>query len=132
VGDTFAPSLALGIAVGRVGCFLAGCCRGTVTDVPWAVDGRHPAQLYESLGALAVLGLVLLARSRRRVPGEAFLAFGAGYGALRFALEPLRANHAPAALGLTVHQWFAASAVAACAALYAVRRRLYAPPAHAL
>jgi phosphatidylglycerol:prolipoprotein diacylglycerol transferase len=126
VGDTFAPGMALGIAVGRVGCFLAGCCRGTPTDLPWAVDGRHPAQLYESAGALLLAGLAVLARRHRRVPGEAFLAFGAGYGVLRFALEPLRGNHAPAALGLTLHQWIAAAAVASCTALFVVRRALYA------
>jgi phosphatidylglycerol:prolipoprotein diacylglycerol transferase len=126
VGDTFAVSLPLGIAAGRVGCFLEGCCRGTLTAVPWAVDGRHPTQLYESAGALAVLALVLVARRRRVVPGEAFLAFGTGYGALRFALEPLRGNHVPLAAGLTVHQWLAAVAVAACSALFLARRRLYA------
>jgi len=126
VGDAFAVSIAIGIAVGRVGCFLEGCCRGTPTDLPWAVDGRHPAQLYESLGALTLAGVVALARRRRRVPGEAFLAFGIGYGVLRLALEPLRGNHVQWAMGLTIHQWFAAAAVASCAALWAVRRRLYA------
>ncbi len=126
VGDTFAPSMALGIAIGRVGCFFAGCCSGTPSDLPWADDGRHPVQLYESAGALVLFGLVLAARRRRRVPGEAFLAFGVGYGALRFAMEFLRANHAPLARGLTLHQWIAAAAVAACIALFLVRRRLYA------
>jgi phosphatidylglycerol:prolipoprotein diacylglycerol transferase len=89
------------------------------------VDGRHPVQLYESIGALVVLGLVVAARRRRRVPGEAFCAFGVGYGLLRFGLEFLRANHAPVAGGLTLHQWIAAAAVATCAALFVARRRLY-------
>jgi len=126
VGDAFAPSMALGTALGRVGCFFAGCCQGTPSDLPWAHDGRHPVQLYESLGALVILGIVLLARKRRRVPGEAFCAFGIGYGLLRFALEFLRGNHAPLAHGLTLHQWIAASAAAACLVLLVVRRRLYA------
>jgi phosphatidylglycerol:prolipoprotein diacylglycerol transferase len=126
VGDAFAPSMALGTALGRVGCFFAGCCQGTPSDLPWAHGGRHPVQLYESLGALAVLGLVLAARKQRRVPGEAFCAFGIGYGLLRFALEFLRGNHAPVAHGLTFHQWIAASAAAACLVLLVVRRRLYA------
>ncbi len=126
VGDTFAPGLPLGIALGRVGCFLEGCCRGTPTSLPWAVGGRHPAQLYESIGALLLAGFVALARRHRRVPGEAFLAFGVGYGALRLALEPLRGNHVPAALGLTIHQWIAAAVVAVCVAVLALRRSLYA------
>jgi phosphatidylglycerol:prolipoprotein diacylglycerol transferase len=126
VGDTFAPSMALGTAIGRVGCFFAGCCTGTPSDLPWAHDGRHPVQFYESSGALLVLGLVLAAHRRRRVPGEAFLAFGVGYGILRFVLEFLRANHAPVAGGLTLHQWIAAASAAACAGLFVVRRRLYA------
>ena len=125
VGDTFAPSMALGTAIGRIGCFFAGCCQGTPSGLPWARDGRHPVQLYESSGALVVLALVLVVRNRRQVPGEAFLAFGVGYGLLRFALEFLRANHAPVAGGLTLHQWIAAAAVAACTALFFARRSLY-------
>ena len=131
VGDTFAPSMALGIAVGRVGCFVTGCCAGTPSGLFWAVNGRHPVQLYESVGALALCGLVARARRRRQVPGEAFLAFGVGYGLLRFALEFLRANHAPLALGLTGHQWLAAASAGACVALWVARRRLYAAAAAA-
>jgi phosphatidylglycerol:prolipoprotein diacylglycerol transferase len=109
--------MALGTATGRIGCLFAGCCAGTASDLPWAVGGRHPAPLYESIGALAVLALVLAVRRRRRVPGEAFLAFG----------EFLRANHAPKG-GLTVHQWIAAASVALCAALFLARRRLFLVP----
>jgi len=126
VGDAFAPSMALGTAIGRVGCFFAGCCYGTPTDLPWAHAGRHPTQLYESCGALVLLGLVLLARRHRRVPGEAFLAFGVGYGILRFGLEFLRADNPVLGAGLTLHQWIALVAVVACVALFVSRRRLYA------
>ena len=125
VGDTFAPSMALGVAIGRIGCFFAGCCYGTPTDLPWAHAGRHPVQLYESLGALVLFGLVLVGRKRRHVPGEGFLAFGVGYGVLRFGLEFVRGDSSPIAAGLTLHQWIAAAAVAACVALFVVRRRLY-------
>ena len=58
----FLPPLALSHAVGRLGCFLAGCCFGKVSEVPWAIhmhgDFRHPAQLYESLG-LFLLSFIL-------------------------------------------------------------------------
>lgn len=126
VGDTFAPSMALGTAIGRVGCFFAGCCFGTPCDLPWAHGGRHPAQLYESLGALLLFVLVLAARRLRRVPGEAFLGFGVGYGLLRFALEFLRDDTSPVSGGLTLHQWIATAAVAACVGLFVVRRKFYA------
>ncbi|NLI78276.1 MAG: prolipoprotein diacylglyceryl transferase [Candidatus Riflebacteria bacterium] len=65
LGDMIAPCLILGHAVGRIGCFLNGCCYGRPTGLPWGVvfprlgDGlpRHPTQLYEA-GFLAVLFLV--------------------------------------------------------------------------
>lgn len=79
--DHLAPSASLGHAVGRLGCFAAGCCYGRATEVPWGVvfptGGAapaglplHPAQLYEAAFDLA-LGLYLLWRwHRRRAPGE--------------------------------------------------------------
>jgi phosphatidylglycerol:prolipoprotein diacylglycerol transferase len=50
----------------------------------------HPAQLYESLGALLLFGALLALRQRRTFRGEVFLAYVAGYGALRFLIEMLR------------------------------------------
>ena len=52
-GDSFAVPVAAALAIGRLGCFVAGCCHGTVTTLPWGVDfgdglRRHPTQLYES------------------------------------------------------------------------------------
>jgi phosphatidylglycerol:prolipoprotein diacylglycerol transferase len=125
VGDAFAPSMALGVAIGRVGCLFAGCCYGTPCDLPWAHGGRHPVPLYESAGSLLVLAFVLVARGRRRVAGEAFLAFGTGYSLLRFGLDFLRGDSPRVANGLTVSQWIALAALAACAALFVARRRLY-------
>lgn len=68
--DLYAPSIALGHALGRLGCFFAGCCYGRPTDVPWAVtfpEGGlapaglplHPTQLYEA-AAEATFGVLLL------------------------------------------------------------------------
>lgn len=53
-GDTFAVPVAASVAVGRLGCFVGGCCFGAPTKLPWAVDfgdhiPRHPTQIYESL-----------------------------------------------------------------------------------
>jgi prolipoprotein diacylglyceryltransferase len=107
-GNLLAPSLALGMAVGRIGCFLTGCCGGTPTALPWGVDfgdgvPRHPTQLYEI--ALLLPAFVLL---QRRVltaaPGRLLDAFFGFYFSLRFIEEFLRAN--PSCAGLTEYQWF--------------------------
>ena len=82
--DALTPALALGQAIGRLGCFSAGCCYGTECHLPWAVTFSpeavaisgtpmvplHPVQLYSSLANLVVLGLLLLARSRRKFVGQ--------------------------------------------------------------
>ncbi|MDE8653047.1 prolipoprotein diacylglyceryl transferase family protein [Novosphingobium album (ex Liu et al. 2023)] len=96
-GVAFALPLAVGIAVGRLGCFFSGLADftyGAPAAVPWAVDlgdgtGRHPVQLYESL-AMALFALVLI---RARLAGarwaheHAFHAFVLVYAAQRFAWE---------------------------------------------
>ncbi len=75
-GDTYALPVAVAICIGRLGCFVGGCCYGTITDVPWGVhfdgvDGdpevlRHPMQLYEFVfHALAALSIVWV---RKRLP----------------------------------------------------------------
>ena len=77
--DVFAPGIALGHVIGRVGCLLAGCCFGRQTNVPWAITFHnefasrnvgtpldvplHPTQLYEAGAELLILGLLL---GRRR------------------------------------------------------------------
>lgn len=100
--DLYAPSLLLGVAIGRIGCFLAGCCFGLPTSVPWAVTFVHPAtfvdfpetplhptQLYESAGAL-VLSVAL--RFVEGAPGKRFALALAGYGLLRFVVEFFRGD----------------------------------------
>src|SRR5262249_24408376 len=82
-GDLFAMPLALGIAIGRIGCFLSGLpdrTYGTPSSLPWAVDfgdgiPRHPTQLYES--AVMAVAAVALGRLtwRPHPPGDAFRLF---------------------------------------------------------
>ncbi len=93
LADIAAPSLALGTALARVGCFLNGCCYGRLTDVPWAVltryapGLRHPAQLYEGI-LVGLLFLVLWGfRLRARREGDVFLLYVALYSAIRFGVE---------------------------------------------
>ncbi len=102
--DVVAPSLALGIAIGRVGCFLNGCCFGQACARPWAatfppesVAGTqfpgvavHPTQLYATIAALVILA-VLLAVERRK-PFEGFLTwlFVILLSVYRFLIDPIR------------------------------------------
>ncbi len=107
-GNLFAPGLAAGIAVGRLGCFCRGCCYGVVTSLPWGVnfgDGthRHPTELYESLFMAGLF--VYLWRARRRVtePGRLFRLLMLAYFTFRFLIEFIRQEPRPY-LGLTLAQ----------------------------
>jgi phosphatidylglycerol---prolipoprotein diacylglyceryl transferase len=92
-GDLFALPLCIGIAVGRIGCLLAGIADdtyGTPTNLPWAADfgdgiGRHPVQIYEIL-FLIVLGLILN-RSYQLPDGARFRLFLGSYLAWRLAVD---------------------------------------------
>lgn len=44
--DFYSPLVAFNYAVGRIGCFMAGCCYGKTCNLPWAIEGKHPTQLY--------------------------------------------------------------------------------------
>lgn len=114
LGNYLVPSLALGIAVGRLGCFFAGCCYGTATSLRWGVDfgdqiARHPTQLYEAAFA-AALFVVAQSTLEKWVPGRLFRWFMAVYFAWRFAIEFIRVNPV-ATLGLTYYQLVAAGVV---------------------
>jgi phosphatidylglycerol---prolipoprotein diacylglyceryl transferase len=96
-GARFALPLAVGIAIGRLGCFFAGLddfTYGTPTQLPWAHDfgdgiPRHPVQLYESAAMTAFALLYVLAVLRRNdfVIGNGFYLALAFYGVQRFAWE---------------------------------------------
>jgi len=115
-GDLFAVPLAVGLAVGRVGCFLAGLqddTYGVATALPWGVDFgdgvmRHPTQAYEILWLALVTGLLLkLSRGPHR-EGDLFRIFMVAYFAFRLAVDFLKPR-APIG-GLGAIQW-------ACAAM---------------
>jgi phosphatidylglycerol:prolipoprotein diacylglycerol transferase len=108
VADAAAPAIALGQAIGRVGCFAAGCDYGKATDLPWAVTFTstyaqantgvplntpvHPVQLYESASAFVLFLALLWAYRRRLFAGQAFCLYLLGYGALRFVIELFRGD----------------------------------------
>ena len=122
-GDVFAPAAALGIAVGRIGCFLTEQ-PGTRTSLPWGFVppgnvvhripncpqcapgvALHPSFLYEIIFLAGLFAVLLWLRPRVRVPGELFKIFLASYALFRFAVEFVRGNEV-VALGLTRSQWF--------------------------
>jgi len=100
--DAAALGLPLGLALGRAGCLLAGCCYGKPSALPWAVVYTdpaapaplyvplHPAQVYEALAALGIFALLAATRARFRTAGMRFWTFLLLYGAGRFALERYR------------------------------------------
>ncbi|MGA7258329.1 MAG: prolipoprotein diacylglyceryl transferase family protein [Terracidiphilus sp.] len=126
-GDLFVLPLCAGIAVGRVGCFLAGLADDTYgkpTTLPWAVNfgdgiGRHPTQLYEIL-FLAVLAIIL-SRPWSRPEGARFRIFLGAYLAWRLAIDFLKPQ--PLVAGLNLIQWACAAGLAVLGALYLNDRR---------
>jgi phosphatidylglycerol---prolipoprotein diacylglyceryl transferase len=89
--DAMVPGLALGQAIGRIGCFFAGCCYGDMCGLPWAVTFRdpetrilsgtpldvplHPVQLYSTLFSLTIMGLLLLLGRKRKFQGQIVAAY---------------------------------------------------------
>ncbi len=108
--DVLAPAVVLGQAVGRLGCFAAGCCHGRPADVPWAVTFRdeyaarvvgtpldvplHPTQLYESLACLAIFGILIAVAARKRFHGQVALSYVVLYAVARFVIEFYRGDPA--------------------------------------
>jgi phosphatidylglycerol---prolipoprotein diacylglyceryl transferase len=104
--DAFAPGLALGHAIGRIGCFAAGCCYGKETHHWWAVTFTNPlaaqitgtplnkplepTQLFESAVEFANFLFLMWLLKRRKFDGQVFGAFMFIYGVARFFLEYLR------------------------------------------
>lgn len=113
-GNLLAPAIALGLAIGRVGCLLTGCCGGTPTRLPWGIDfgdgiTRHPTQAYEI--AFAVVALVATQRLVHRAPpGRLLAGFCGAYFILRFFEEFLRPGLSAA--GLTPFQWICLAGLA--------------------
>ena len=97
VADMFAPYLALGYALVRIGCFLNGCCYGNITDSACGVvfpfvDAfpRHPTQLY-SAGLNIILFIILIRfYPKRKFSGQVFLLYIIGYAIYRFIVEFFR------------------------------------------
>jgi phosphatidylglycerol:prolipoprotein diacylglycerol transferase len=112
VMDHFIPYVALGHAIGRIGCFLNGCCYGRPSDAWCAVEfpghgvSVLPTQLFEAAG-LFILFIALRRLQRPRVlarPGWLLGLYLCGYGLLRFVIEAFRGDQVPFLAGLTLQQ----------------------------
>jgi phosphatidylglycerol---prolipoprotein diacylglyceryl transferase len=121
-GDIMAPALAIGLAVGRIGCQLAGDGDyGVPTDLPWGMsypDGVvpttervHPAPLYELVLYTAIFFTLWRQRGRGLPPGHLLGQYLVYSGAARFAVEFVRRNPGWL-LGLTTAQWFSVASIA--------------------
>jgi phosphatidylglycerol:prolipoprotein diacylglycerol transferase len=103
--DALAPGLALGQAIGRIGCFMAGCCYGAHCELPWAVTFTdihslapvhtplHPTQLYHVLAGLITFMILITAGKRFRHPGNRAGLFLILYAAARIGIEFFRSDY---------------------------------------
>ena len=108
-GDSFAVPVAASVSIGRLSCFVAGCCHGTVTKLPWGVDfgdglRRHPTQIYESIFHLIAALVLNDLRRRGLFKGQLIKLYLIAYLIYRFLTEFIRPEP-KLALGLTGYQW---------------------------
>lgn len=142
-------AIPLGLAFGRMGCLLAGCCFGAECTLPWAMSFPprspaseaqfkehvlgsarmwshpvHPTQIYESAASL-LIALVCLAyvHPRKRYDGQVFAVFLVLYAVARFAIEILRRDDRGALVGLSTSQLIGVGLVGAAAAVHFLRGR---------
>ena len=100
--DIMSPGLALGQAIGRIGCFFAGCCYGKICDMPWAITFNHPdslapqglplhpTQLYSVLSDFSIFVVLWLFRKKVRFHGQLFWLYVLLYGITRPIIEIYR------------------------------------------
>jgi phosphatidylglycerol:prolipoprotein diacylglycerol transferase len=132
--DAFAPGIALGHAIGRIGCFAAGCCWGKECHLPWAVTFHnpdaneltgvplelplHPAQLYEMGTELALFGFLYWRFGRAHSPGRIMGLYLVLSSVARFVIEFTRNHEQALQMGLSLTQWISIATALAGLALF--------------
>jgi phosphatidylglycerol:prolipoprotein diacylglycerol transferase len=119
--DIFAPGVAIGQAIGRLGCFAAGCCWGRECDLPWGVRFRsdaaapvpldkplHPVQLYESAANFLIFALLYKLAGRPHKSGQVIGLYLVLYSTVRFVIEFFRNHEQALVAGLSLTQWISA------------------------
>jgi phosphatidylglycerol:prolipoprotein diacylglycerol transferase len=120
--DLFAPGIALGHIIGRLGCLLAGCCFGKPTSVPWGITFSdpaaslnvgtplgvplHPTQLYDAGAELIILIVLLVTERRGRgFPGRTFWLYMLLYAISRYIVEIYRGDDRGIIFGVSTSQF---------------------------
>ncbi|MCC6510377.1 MAG: prolipoprotein diacylglyceryl transferase [Pirellulaceae bacterium] len=114
-GDTFAVPMAVAVGIGRLSCFVAGCCYGTPTELPWGVRfatvdagaiARHPTQLYEMGFHFLMAAVLSWLKFHGLGRGQLVKLYIVAYLIYRWLSEFIRPEP-DWWLGLTGYQWFA-------------------------
>lgn len=110
-GDQFAVPVAVGIGVGRLGCFASGCCYGIGTEMPWGVVfqsvdmlPRHPTQIYELLFHLTMAAALYVLLINGRLQNQLIKLYFISYFVFRFVTEFIRPE-IRWTFGLSAYQW---------------------------
>ncbi|PIE75218.1 MAG: prolipoprotein diacylglyceryl transferase [Deltaproteobacteria bacterium] len=105
ISDIAAPSLAIGHAVGRIGCFFAGCCYGRPTDLPIGIIFKdehslaplnaclHPTQLYSVISNFLIFIIMVIFFRLKKRDGDVFLLYLFLYGISRTIIEYFRGDN---------------------------------------
>jgi len=121
IGDIWAPALAVGQAMGRIGCFMAGCCYGkeshgfcsVVFTDPKSIAPLniplYPTQLFDSLGNFIIFAILMILSARKKFQGQVFLWFLIMHSTARLVIEKFRGDDRGIFLGTnwTVTQFLA-------------------------
>ena len=143
--DCCAPSIALGVFLTRLGCFMNGCCFGKVSDFPWAIrfphgsgahiqqliNGQitgtenlslpvHPTQIYHSLTGFAIFLLIIRLRKYQKFDGQLLLTFAVLYSLSRFLIEFLRGDTTRGFVGILSLPQFFSLIIAAIAGYFLI------------
>ena len=103
--DLWAPGIAIGQAIGRIGCFMVGCCYGQPTDVKWCVVFTnpqslapldvclHPTQLYSALAGFIIFAILMLLTAKKKFEGQVFIWLIILHSSARLLIERFRGDY---------------------------------------